>query len=48
MPTELRDVIDAQAEANDRTRTAEILRILKSHYRNLGVWPPPPAPPEQP
>ena len=44
LPGELLQVIDGQAEANDRTRTAEIIRALKSHYTKQGLWPPPSAP----
>jgi hypothetical protein len=41
LPQALLDVIDGQAEDNDRTRTAEILRALKGYYRALKLWPPP-------
>lgn len=43
LPPELLAIIDAQAEMNERSRTGEILRILKAHYRDLGLWPPPPS-----
>ena len=41
LPEELLAVIDGQADANDRTRTAEILRALKGYYKGMGLWPPP-------
>jgi hypothetical protein len=41
LPEELLAVIDGQADANDRTRTAEILRAIKSYYKGMGLWPPP-------
>ncbi|MBL8795547.1 MAG: hypothetical protein JNM56_16700 [Planctomycetia bacterium] len=40
LPQSLLDLIDSEAQANDRTRTGEILRALKSHYGNAGLWPP--------
>jgi hypothetical protein len=40
LPAQLLEVIDRQADANDRTRTAEILRALKGYYRDQGLWPP--------
>lgn len=40
LPPSLLAVIDEQAEANDRTRTAEILRVLKRHYSSAGLWSP--------
>jgi uncharacterized membrane protein len=33
-------VIDAERAEGDRTRTAEIVRALKSYYRGKGLWPP--------
>jgi hypothetical protein len=39
LPEELLALIDRQAEANDRTRTGEILRALKSYYQAQGLWP---------
>jgi hypothetical protein len=42
---ELLAIIDGEADANDRTRTAEILRALKGYYASRGLWPPPPADP---
>ena len=39
LPQDLLDLIDEQAEANDRTRTAEILRALKSYYTGQRLWP---------
>jgi hypothetical protein len=36
---ELLSLIDSEAEANDRTRTAEIVRALKAHYQAQGKWP---------
>jgi hypothetical protein len=44
LPEELLAVIDGQADANDRTRTAEILRALKGYYKGIGLWPPPSQP----
>jgi hypothetical protein len=41
LPRSLLEVIDQQADAADRTRTAEIIRALKAHYRQQGLWPPP-------
>jgi hypothetical protein len=46
LPEVLLRVIDGQAEDNDRTRTAEILRALKGYYSTLGLWPPPSSPPD--
>lgn len=40
LPQPLLDLIDKQAEASDRTRTAEIIRALKSYYQSQGLWPP--------
>lgn len=47
LPPELLAIIDAQADVNERSRTGEILRILKAHYRTLGLWPPPPPEDEE-
>lgn len=44
LPPELLAVVDGEAETNDRTRTAEILRALKGYYRAQGKWPPSPDP----
>jgi hypothetical protein len=44
MPAELLAALDAEAEANDRTRTSEIIRAVRTHLRNAGRWPPPPPP----
>jgi hypothetical protein len=41
LPEELLAIIDDQASANDRTRTAEILRAIKGYYKGLRLWPPP-------
>lgn len=41
LPDALLAVIDGQAEAHDRTRTAEIIRALKGYYQGMGLWPPP-------
>lgn len=41
LPQWLLDAIGSEATANDRTKTAEILRVLKAHYRELGYSPPP-------
>lgn len=40
MPVDLLAVIEAEADAQDRTRTAEIVRAIKGHYRSAGLWPP--------
>ncbi len=39
LPQWLLDLLDTEAEANDRTRTAEIIRALKSHYKSTGKLP---------
>jgi hypothetical protein len=41
LPRPLLDLIDAEAEEADRTRTAEIVRALKGYYQARGLWPPP-------
>jgi hypothetical protein len=46
LPEDLLAALDEEAEANDRTRTSEIIRALRSHLRAAGRWPrssPPPA-----
>lgn len=40
LPEDLLGIIDREADANDRTRTAEIVRALKSHYQGRDLWPP--------
>jgi hypothetical protein len=48
LPEDLLLALDEEAEANDRTRTSEIIRALRSHLRAAGRWPrssPPPADP---
>jgi hypothetical protein len=39
LPQWLLDVLDDEANENDRTRTAELIRILKGHFRNIGKLP---------
>jgi hypothetical protein len=41
LPAELLAVVDGEAEENDRTRTAELIRALKGYYQSRGKWPPP-------
>lgn len=41
VPEELLGLIDREAETNDRTRTAELIRALKGYYSARGLWPPP-------
>lgn len=40
-PEDLLAALDSAADENDRTRTAEIIRAIKSHLRALGKWPSP-------
>jgi hypothetical protein len=40
-PAELLAVIDARAEENGRTRTSEMVMVLKDAYQRLGLWPAP-------
>jgi len=40
LPPALLSVVDSQADAADRTRTAEIIRALKGYYAGQGLWPP--------
>jgi hypothetical protein len=44
LPADLLRIIDREAEGSDRTRTAEIIRALKSYYSGKGLWPPQPKP----
>lgn len=44
LPQSLLDLIVEDATAEDRTRTAQVLRILKAHYQEAGRWPPPSDP----
>jgi hypothetical protein len=41
LPQELFDLVEREADANDRTRTAELVRALKGYYGSRGLWPPP-------
>lgn len=40
LPEDLLGVIRGQADANDRTLTAELIRALKGYYRSQDLWPP--------
>lgn len=44
LPSDLLSIIDGEADSNDRTRTAEIIRALKAYYMDKGLWPPADAP----
>jgi hypothetical protein len=48
LPQTLLAIIDREAEANDRTRTSEIIRALRSHLRAAGRWPRSSPPPTDP
>jgi hypothetical protein len=39
LPGDLLTLIDQQAAAADRTRTAEIIRAIRSYYQAQGLWP---------
>jgi hypothetical protein len=39
LPDDLLALIDQQAAAADRTRTAEIIRAIRSYYQAQGLWP---------
>lgn len=41
IPEDLLAEIEKDAAAEDRTRTAQILRLLKQHYQEEGRWHPP-------
>ncbi len=42
VPADLIPIIEAEAEENGRTRTAELIRALRAYYKALGKWPPQP------
>lgn len=45
-PEDLLAVIDRRAEDNGRTRTSEMVMVLRDAYRQLGLYPPAPPQPD--
>ena len=39
-PPDIAAIVDAEADENSRTRTAEILRLLREALKARGKWPP--------